>query len=125
MRYGDLCEEKLFNAKILHGNARVLELLWAMRILEVSIFDAFKLLLEGRILIGSIRPRMCDGLNSITIKKILNLKKNQKILGSSQTKTRLTRFPDVATAQNYRKTAIRYLRVVHLNKILHFFKVTV
>ena len=36
MRYGDLCEEKLVNAKILYGNARVLELLWAMRILEVS-----------------------------------------------------------------------------------------
>ena len=84
-----------------------------------GIFNAFKLLLEGCILIGSIRPRMCDGLNSITIKKILNLKKNQKILGSSQTKTRLTRFPDVATAQNYRKTAIRHLRVVHVNKILH------
>ena len=61
MRYGDLCEEKLFNAKILHGNARVLELLWAMQILEVSILDSFKLLLQGRILIGSIRPRMCDG----------------------------------------------------------------
>ena len=58
MRYGDLCEEKLFNAKILHGNARVLELLWAMQILEVSTFEAFKLLLERRILIAWSRPRM-------------------------------------------------------------------
>ena len=35
MRYGDLCEEKMFDAKIKYGNARVLELLWAMKILEV------------------------------------------------------------------------------------------
>ena len=36
MRYGDLCEEKMFNAKIKYGDARVLELLWAMKILEVK-----------------------------------------------------------------------------------------
>ena len=35
MRYGDLCEEKMFDAKIKNGNGRVLELLWAMKILEV------------------------------------------------------------------------------------------
>ena len=35
MRYGDLCEEKMFDAKVKYGNARVLELLWAMKILEV------------------------------------------------------------------------------------------
>ena len=43
MRYGNLCEEKMINAKIKHGHATLLDLLWYLQILEVRRYFSLQL----------------------------------------------------------------------------------